>query len=821
MPTALLTAADLIPDHVLAETDTDRLRHEPIVREVAALATAVETPSNIVLFGPWGSGKSSVLQGVRRTLHGCDVPVKVVRYDAWKYGGGALQRNFIYHAATELGVNEDDDENREYFRGLYESRRSGGIRLGEVLRSGWRSVIRGLLRFAGAIAAIWLVTALVLLWMGFGFLVERGTAALLGLLPFALIAPLLLGTVQAALADAHMTFEQSAPSTDEQFGRTFKSLIKQARARAICPAVGRLVFLIDELDRCSAEDVVSTLTALKTFLDEEHCVFIVAIDREVLESALQKAPPQVTPADDLSPYYSSASAYIDKIFQYQLTLPPLRRGRLGRLAAELVEGRGGIWQELAETSLEGTSALDLVLYVLIPSHVRSPRRVKVLLNNFATHARLAQARGIAVVSRSAEIAKLMALETEFPLFAADLHHERRLPSLLLGLGIDADLPERVRTLLAKYAAAATPLREEIDTTQRAAPAAGQDPQSLTATAAVPLDPPITTDPGAEGALKATQYRQLRLYLQRTATIPDPGRDLLYLEQAGVYADLHDTELGQLIEDLAPDDPDTLLGRLRQEPVEEQAKAVKVLLDMVGNESGIERSKCASALIHLGDAMGPNLLPLAAQVAEALNAYRLEMGLRDRDLAACLRITVVAGSAGKPLQESVVADSRTLANQESLLGAARLLSNLPAELGTTVRERLVAAVKASPANLHDFLPGLARDDADYLLEQTRTEFTGAINAAEDDETPEAAATIIGNTWKAIDKVVGVDHELRADLNWILLTCSADAAYAGALEHSPALLPSIDRVRATRHCLVAIARAPEEDWPLWMALLAGNT
>ena len=53
---------------------------------------------------------------------------------------------------------------------------------------------------------------------------------------------------------------------------------------------------------------------------------------------------------------------------------------------------------------------------------------------FAINARTTQARGIAWQERATEIAKLTVLETEFPLFAADLHIEPRLPSLVLFAG---------------------------------------------------------------------------------------------------------------------------------------------------------------------------------------------------------------------------------------------------------------------------------------------------------------------------------------------------------------------------------------------------
>ncbi|MBA3866579.1 MAG: hypothetical protein H0X42_09590 [Solirubrobacterales bacterium] len=110
----------------------------------------------------------------------------------------------------------------------------------------------------------------------------------------------------------------------------------------------RLIFFIDELDRCSAEDIAETLKALRTFLDQENCVFVVAADRDVLEAALPKSE-QTTPINAEMPYYSTAGAYLDKIFQHQITLPPLRSRSLAKFARTLTsETEGGIWEELAE-----------------------------------------------------------------------------------------------------------------------------------------------------------------------------------------------------------------------------------------------------------------------------------------------------------------------------------------------------------------------------------------------------------------------------------------------------------------------------------------
>jgi KAP family P-loop domain len=132
---------------------------------------------------------------------------------------------------------------------------------------------------------------------------------------------------------------------------------------------------VDELDRCSPMEVASTLETIKTFLEVERCVFIVAADHQVLEQALRKKARQQTPTDPTNPYYSAGSSYLDKIFQYQYQLPPLKPRRLTDFALELVRDRGGVWQRVEN--------LPEAVSVLIPTHVTSPRRVKVLLNSFA------------------------------------------------------------------------------------------------------------------------------------------------------------------------------------------------------------------------------------------------------------------------------------------------------------------------------------------------------------------------------------------------------------------------------------------------------
>ena len=97
-----------------------------------------------------------------------------------------------------------------------------------------------------------------------------------------------------------------------------------------------------------------------------------------------------------------------------LTLPPLRAHALSSFAYSLVENAAsGLWYDLRHA--DERHLFDDVIYTLVPAHVTSPRRVKVLLQ-LRHHARVAQARGIL----AAELAVLTVLQTEFPPVASAL-----------------------------------------------------------------------------------------------------------------------------------------------------------------------------------------------------------------------------------------------------------------------------------------------------------------------------------------------------------------------------------------------------------------
>jgi len=399
---------DWIPDEAIASFEDDRLGHRPLVKTVSDLVEHGPVPSNIAVFGPWGSGKTSFGRLLEQELATrTQARIKFVRFDAWKYQETPLRRHFLSQVLGQL--LDDPAEAESSKQRLYQKVHKTTYRL--TKEDLWPA-----LKVGTGVLGVILLLAIAIAMLGAWMVMTEGTpfwplvASRLSeslpaiLLSTAVLAPLVTILIGPLTRD----FEESEPSSAEQFDAAFKKLAEAGLKRW-----GRIVFFIDELDRAPADAVVSALETIKTFLGAAGCVFIVAADQIVLESALQQKPP-VALTDRDNPYFTAGSGYLDKVFGYQFSLPPIAQARLTPFAKALVAGRGGVWAALGGEA-------DLVVSVLVPFHVRSPRRAKVLLNNFVLAFRNLQQLPDLIPdgdpkSGAAELAKLVCLRTEFPVF---------------------------------------------------------------------------------------------------------------------------------------------------------------------------------------------------------------------------------------------------------------------------------------------------------------------------------------------------------------------------------------------------------------------
>lgn len=418
-----LTLADLIPDEPLSRTSggripssMDTLNHGATARRVAELVSTSKGHLNVALFGPWGSGKSSFYGLVEDQLDEFDNGVKTILFDAWKNSGPGFQTNFLSAVASEVEGADKDISSR-----LFKTTSSVNLPFGASIatkagRKRWWGIVVALFIGLFLVApTLWtfLLNAMdseVVFW-------QLLAANLSGWAGFAASGSVLFVLVSLFLDLSRVTVQESTPSHISQFSRLFNELMSKSKNT-------RYVIFIDELDRCRPEDVMTTLEGLRTFLGHEQCVFVVAFDREAIAMTIGRNMPNEVPSRPRRPYYSTSGEYLDKIFQFQISLPPQPVHTFRRFALALVKDKGGVWGQMRERD---PRLLDRVIRILSPMHVTSPRRTKVLLNDFAMNSRILESSGFDWLARAEEIAALTVLQTEFPAFAADLELE---PGLL-------------------------------------------------------------------------------------------------------------------------------------------------------------------------------------------------------------------------------------------------------------------------------------------------------------------------------------------------------------------------------------------------------
>jgi hypothetical protein len=783
-----LRPEDLIVDRALQAADRDALDHRPVADRVAELVATSETPLNVALFGAWGSGKSSFAHLIEDSLERYP-GVKLVTYNAWTFEGESLQRSFISGVATVLGMIEEGSKDYiQFHSGLYEHSRSARLNLTRDA-FGKLGVIVGVV--AGAVLVFLAAVVAMIAYVAGEDVLKQVVAAIPSLLPATAVTALLVTGVQQLVAGARVDVDTSAP-TQEQFRQKFRTLVERARTDKHHK---RLVFFIDELDRCPEDQIVKVLAAIRHFFDQPDCVFVVAADREVIEAALQEKPHQAIPLNTSNPYYSSASEYIDKIFQHQLALPPLRGRRLTQFARDLVEAKStGLWRELGAVD-EGRLRQQLV-YVLVPSHVRSPRRVKVLLNNFATDYRIAQARGIDALGSARSIAKLTAIRTEFPLFAADLVTEPRLPSMLLN---PPAATGRLKELLDRHK---LPSKEE------------PSPKNLTATDPVLVEETVEKQEQLDD-LKLLQRTLLRRYLVRTNEIPDASRDLLYLEPAGAAVGLADQAFGQLLESVAVEDPKQAVEMAKAQPPEEVLKAIRVLADMVSQEFGTERTNAVSAMLGLAEQLAFEVTLYGDEILGALKVQLDDPGFDASQLSSALAVAVKVEGKDRTLSTALLANPRLMEDAVQTSAVAAIADRLESAQRSLIWEKVLEFYPTEPEILDEPLRRLDRDTAKELLEYTG--FPKARRTRWNDLPADDAEEEIDDLLEIASEREGESEGIRGALLYQMANEGGNG-YAGLLRHEADLAGFTARpgFRAMV-AMVAIRVGPPTDWKVWLAHL----
>lgn len=262
----------------IADLENDDLGRSAFARQLLARLSEENCSPTIGLYGGWGVGKTSTLHLIEKINDACSdtdpKKLEITYVDAWCYEVTGDLTIPILIRLRELAGDQKDPEYSTRWKRV----------VGVVAQAGTDILLRKLLDLElGDVKeyAQYIQEA------------SKGGKT-----------PQTLKNLMDAVDSAQKDFEYLVNEVWEK---------KQHR---------RIVFLIDNLDRCSPENVVRLLESIRNFMDPQHLTWVFAMDSGVIASYIDKKY-EDTKMD--------GNSYLDKIIPEQYHIPPITSSDMPKL----------------------------------------------------------------------------------------------------------------------------------------------------------------------------------------------------------------------------------------------------------------------------------------------------------------------------------------------------------------------------------------------------------------------------------------------------------------------------------------------------------
>lgn len=265
-----MSAGKIIPwkflsDEAVDSTDRDSFgTHSTYAKLLLEIARTAATPFSIALYSSWGTGKTSVAK-MLQSLAAKEKGIAVVYLDVWKYSSDPLKRWILLETSRQLEKQEILNAYKYQDRTL-----QSHLEFEEQVEDENKVAVdyKLLTRFVVIIVAFLAILVLASLYLP-GSLKSNG--ALNGLIAVLVSA----GLTSVALVSISIEFLKSVSGlvfrrtirqviakpafSSEKFGEIFQHLVKTATSKS----VARILFVFDNLDRCSEDVAVEAIGVIK------------------------------------------------------------------------------------------------------------------------------------------------------------------------------------------------------------------------------------------------------------------------------------------------------------------------------------------------------------------------------------------------------------------------------------------------------------------------------------------------------------------------------------------------------------------------------
>ena len=308
-----------IVDEALNSGGEDALNIAPYKEALVDFIKRTDTPMTIGVQGEWGSGKTSLLNQIWNELDNFNkedntIPdFRQIWVNSWEHSLLCTPEEALLKIVNEIIQDllaADSNKNRA-----------------EKIASGVQSVMKGALRLGGSAA---------------------------------------FGVTGASTVDD--IFSENSNSI-KQLRAELSVLVKEIKTLETNP-FGKVVIYVDDLDRIEPRDAVKILELLKNIFNIKDCVFILAIDYQVVVKGLKEKFGEQTPENEWE-----FRAFFDKIIQLPFTMP-MGKYDIGNYVIDLL------------AKIEFYSGDDELNDELIKEFVElsiggNPRSIKRLINSLA------------------------------------------------------------------------------------------------------------------------------------------------------------------------------------------------------------------------------------------------------------------------------------------------------------------------------------------------------------------------------------------------------------------------------------------------------
>jgi hypothetical protein len=287
---------------------------------------------------------------------------------------------------------------------------------------------------------------------------------------------------------------------------------------------------------------------------------------------------------------------------------------------------------------------------------------------------------------------------------------------------------------------------------------------------------------------------------------------LYLEAAGEAVDLRDPELGDAIEDIAPDRPGDVRQLLAERDTDERLAAARLLASMLEDLVSRERTNVMTALTTLTADLGDQLTPdVAVSLAKSIRAFQRPDDLAAEHLPGVLEVALVA--TDDQLAVEVLLKDALWADDKRTAAVALRSGQLPEQGQKRLEQELAAAAIEDPSLLTTPLKDLPEDRAVELLSSDAVKHAVA-NAYEND-APELERLVL----TLLDAPFASDGPRPVQLvkTLELLRPSHSQTYGLVRERATQIAPILAMAERNQWVLTMWAEADPDDWNRWASLL----